>query len=615
MQAVLNPSPAQALMHFFGGRNYMMRSEKRSGMPPQHQAAPSGNGKRPPKRRRRRAGFFYKIATMLLLIVLWPIGLLLLWRRKLRWNISTKLMVCIVTLVACIVLYGFALTVDTGNPKYTAVQDSINTSLDAAADWLNGAGATIGDTAGRVYAGAADLADAIWQAHRGDIADLIDEGVRLADQVREGVTGSGQPEIAPTEAPTNAPSVAPSKAPTDAPTQTPSKAPTKAPTSSASPAANATEAPSAKPSAKPAGAPTLLPSKTTDAPDATATVQPTGAPTSAPTDAPTNTPAAAATQKTDTKPAKVYIPTAAPSADSGKALSHGTLASDGTFAEAIEAAPEPVSVALKPARDAQIYFNKNGKYYHIAAKCKGMKKATAHTLGDIIDTKLEKCPNCASPERELLDEAYVLWVDENNAAHTSDVCAAFEGQYTLIRAADADDTITPCAECGAALYCEALANGTEIILTDADEAATAEPEPTPEPAQEITPTIALKSAGEAPVYHSRTGKWYHTYGTCSGMSYASVYTLAECVDDYKCCNACKAPKPDLVGQHCLWQDNNKLCHTSDECDAFSGRYTLVLRDRALEKGYTGCTACGADEYLIPNTTIRYLEPAVSNDPA
>ena len=162
-------------MHFFG-RNYMMRSEKRSGMTPQNHAAPSGNGKRPPKRRRRRAGFFYKIATMLLLIVLWPVGLLLLWRRKLRWNISTKLMVCIVTLVACIVLYGFALTVDTGNPKYAAVQDSINTSLDSAADWLNGAGAFIGEKAGSVHSGIANFADALWQSHRSDIATASPTG-------------------------------------------------------------------------------------------------------------------------------------------------------------------------------------------------------------------------------------------------------------------------------------------------------------------------------------------------------------------------------------------------------------------------------------------------------
>ena len=633
MQAVINPSPAQGLMHFFG-RNYMMRSEKRSGMTPQNHAAPSGNGKRPPKRRRRRAGFFYKIATMLLLIVLWPVGLLLLWRRKLRWNISTKLMVCIVTLVACIVLYGFALTVDTGNPKYAAVQDSINTSLDSAADWLNGAGAFIGEKAGSVHSGIANFADALWQSHRSDIADLIDEGVRLADQVREGVTGAGQPETTPTEAPTEVPTEAPTETPTETPTQKPSKAPTATP--SAKPSAEASDAPEATDTAEAAdtaevtGAPTLKPTGTPDAtaaakPTAKSIAAPTAAPeaTEAPTIAPTDAPAVESTLAPDAKDVKVYIPTSAPSADSGRELTHGTLDRDGTFVEATPAAPQSVTVVLKPAKDAQIYYNKGGKYYHIAAKCKGMKKAAAHTLGEVADTKLEKCPNCESPERELLDETYIVWVDENNAAHTSDSCAAFEGQYRLIRAADADDTITPCAECGADIYLKALADGTEIILTSAVDDAIAEPEasadaalePAETPAaQEITPTVALKSAGDAPVYHSRTGKWYHTYGSCSGMSYASVYTLAECVDNYKCCNACKAPKPELVGQHCLWQDQKKICHTSDDCTEFSGRYTLVLRDDALEKERTGCSVCGADEYLIPGTTIHYLEDITADDP-
>lgn len=91
-------------LHFFaGGYNYMMRSEKRR-RGAQGGASPDG---RPPKRRRRRrAGFFYKFITLLLLLALWPVGLILLWRRRLRWSALTKLATSLVTLVACVVLIG-----------------------------------------------------------------------------------------------------------------------------------------------------------------------------------------------------------------------------------------------------------------------------------------------------------------------------------------------------------------------------------------------------------------------------------------------------------------------------------------------------------------------------
>ena len=137
MQAVMNNTAgtgAASRIHFAGGRDYMMRSEKRNGIRPPS----SGNsGKKPPRRRRRRrAGFFYKLLMVLLLLVLWPVGLLMLWQRKVRWGAGTKLLTSVVTLVASIILIGFLLTVNTGNAQYSAMQNSVNDFLDEAADSL-----------------------------------------------------------------------------------------------------------------------------------------------------------------------------------------------------------------------------------------------------------------------------------------------------------------------------------------------------------------------------------------------------------------------------------------------------------------------------------------------
>ena len=57
---------------------------------------------------------------LILLLTIWPFGLLMLWQRKVRWSAVTKLLTSLVTLAACIILIGFALTVNTNNPRYTA---------------------------------------------------------------------------------------------------------------------------------------------------------------------------------------------------------------------------------------------------------------------------------------------------------------------------------------------------------------------------------------------------------------------------------------------------------------------------------------------------------------
>ena len=63
------------------------------------------------------------------------------------------------------------------------------------------------------------------------------------------------------------------------------------------------------------------------------------------------------------------------------------------------------------------------------------------------------------------------------------------------------------------------------------------------------------------------------------------------------------PDAEMVGKPCLWIDGNNLCHTSDECAAFSGDYNFILREDALAEGLKGCPDCGADQYLEPGTVL------------
>ncbi len=560
----------------------MMRSEKRTGSKPVQRM--SGSGKKPP-RRRRRAGFFYKLLMLVLLLTLWPFGLIMLWRRKVRWGATTKLLTSIVTLAACVVLFGFALTVNTDNAQYTQIQDNVNVFLDDAADSLVHFGSILENRGSIALEGAKELREVIWSQERLYLADALDRGSDCALQVRQFVSGlftSGSEGSGDSD---------------------PSKEPSTQNSPSVSPSVSATPEPTPRPIVE-------------------------------------------LNVHTDDETLPIYIPTSTADNSEGQVLTSGILARLGNLEAGALPTPkptlEPVDFTVKPAADAIVYYNDSGRYYHMKTACGSMKSAHEHRFAEVLESGHQPCNSCGSPVMELLDEPYIVWVDENDLAHLSNECEHFAGSWRLISAEDAiEANYSGCDLCAADAYLSALAEGKDISIhapvSEEDSATTsegenvptsdpvkAEPtptvkatssptvEPTPSPTAEPTPSptpqlivpkATLKPAGEALVYHSSNGRWYHSYNRCSGMTGGDAYTLAECVDNYKCCNACDAPEADLVGQACLWQDESSLCHVSDECTQFKGQYHLVLRDEALAEGLEGCELCGADEYLVPNTKI------------
>ena len=631
MQAVMNnAAEGNIRIHFAGGRDYMMRSEKRGGMRP---PASGNSGKKPPKRRRRRrAGFFYKLLMTLMLLILWPVGLLMLWRRKVRWGTGTKLLTSAVTLIASIILIGFLLTVNTGNAQYSAIQNKVNDFLDDAADSLVIVWEEAETQAMIVSHGVQNLSEAVWINVREDIADGIDAGVALGERARATVKGwiSGEGRDENAEA-------------------------------SAEPEASA-------------------------APDISAET------TAEPEDVVT----AEITVNADASQLPVYIPAATPGAGAEiqeGTLSRSGEIDTASVPEAIAVSDEPLVFTVKPAADAVVYYNENGgKCYHMASSCGSMTSADEHTLGETRDNKLQRCSSCKTPDKAILDENYIVWTDENKTAHLSDECAKFSGKWNIIPAQEAiEHAFTACYECDADQYLAAIAMLKEIVVeapveepeatvepeasiepgvtaeatadaeadvtaqpraiqaevpteepaTEPTEAPTEEPTATPEPTEAPTeeptatpepteapteePTVTpepteaptatpeitaepspeasaeasptLKPAGLATVYHTKNGKWFHTIENCSGMMGASEYTLEDSAGKYKSCNTCGAPKKDLIGVDCLWMDKNKLCHTSDECEAFEGRYSLITLADALEKKYSGCEKCFAHLYL------------------
>ena len=325
MQAVCQISARPEPVLLFArrhGRDYMMRSEKRTS----YGSGSAPHGQKPPRRRRRRAGFFYILLSLLLSVLIWPIGMIMLWRRKVRWRITTKLLASIITLVLFVTLYGFGLTVQTDNPTVTMVQDKANDFLDASAVFISDGYQVICDKAVEGWETAADVADGAGRAVLTILADGIDRGVELGGRVKETVSGLFESEDSPAE-PTFTPSAEPSTAPSEEPTEAPAETPT------------------AKPSEAPADVPTAASTAETSN-----SAEPAASDTLAPTDAPAEPSATLA----------LTAPSGTPDPSSAEAIGNGSLSRSREFTEASPTpaveptqAPGTVEASIEPSAETQ----------------------------------------------------------------------------------------------------------------------------------------------------------------------------------------------------------------------------------------------------------------------
>ncbi|MDO4867014.1 MAG: hypothetical protein Q4C10_10715 [Clostridia bacterium] len=206
MQMTIDQAMRPGLLLAFArrGSGYMMRSEKRSGS-----YGGGRSGGRPP-RRRKRAGFLYIFLTLLISIILWPVGMVMLWRRKVRLQAGTKLLISLLTLCLSVFLIVFALTVPVDNPEFTAFQARANDWLDQAAVDVAAAGDAAYKKGVETWQIMSDFTVAGSDYALVNSADAIDDGVALAGRAREAIEGllhreGGEPEPAQTPATSESP--------------------------------------------------------------------------------------------------------------------------------------------------------------------------------------------------------------------------------------------------------------------------------------------------------------------------------------------------------------------------------------------------------------------------
>ena len=546
------------------GSGYMMRSEKRGGS-----YGAGGPNRRPPKR--KRAGFLYIFFTLLISLILWPVGMVMLWRRKVRLQAGTKLLISLLTLCLSVFLIVFALMVPVDNPEYTAFQDRANDWLDKAAVNVAAAGDAAYKKGAETWSVMSDFADAGREYTLTKAADAVDTGVEWAGTARDTIVGlfhnkPAEPEVI--ETPTPLPEDTEAPADTEAPTEEPQEpSPSE---EGAEPEADEvaspepTEAPAEAPVEEPTEAPVeesteapAEPGETEEVPSAESVVEPAEAPDKLlPIEEPTEAPVEAPSEE----------PTPEPTAESAPAFT------------------------VKSAGEATVYYYTDGSVgFHRTGNRHNMGGAPAHTLAEAFADGKHACESCGMPGSAILTEPNVAWVDENHVIHTTDECPSFKGEWMLIPLAEAVEAgDTACPDCGAIEY-----------VNSVFPAPTATPEP-----EAVEPATALKPAAELTVYYYDSSKGYHIAADCVGMSGAPAHTLAEAVAMGKhACGNCNPPAAELLGLPVMWLDDNNLCHTSNTCAAFSGSVRLITRDDALAQGLAPCSGCGAADYLVPGTVL------------
>ena len=482
-------------------RDYLVRSEPRRDRPSGSQL-PNNGGDKPPKRRRRRRRKLnvpYAIITFLFLLLIYPLGLIMLWLRAIPWKWTTKMGVTIVCAILSVSLTMFALWVPVQDENLQMWQGRGRSTLaglgtEAAEIWRRAdvrperllsnvqdiAGHSIIIAQHAISKGVPPLIERkdvngeTVGTFLGDIGEAIKGGTRSL-MYRTNLLKTPDPIPVPDT------TAIPGETPTSAPDET------LAPDQTQDPDVVSTPEPSTIPDPSPEGlvawhaegdtnyhfmedcekivgtvapmdlisaiAANLMPCLDCASLQAASYIPSAQTATPGPlriTPPPTIEPANA--------PAPI-ITTPKPSVSPDPSMVTPKPTPTPTPTPKPTPTPTPVPLpAIKRAAETTVYYHSGSKYYHVKSTCGSMHDAAGHTAQQAADDKKKPCPYCKPQELSaLLTEEDLVWVDENDVFHITDECTALMGNLRTkpLDQAMLEDGDAGCEVCGAALYVEA----------------------------------------------------------------------------------------------------------------------------------------------------------------
>lgn len=204
-------------------------------------------------------------------------------------------------------------------------------------------------------------------------------------------------------------------------------------------------------------------------------------------------------------------------------------------------APTKAPIVLPEIKDvslAEVFYTKNGTYYHAKTNCSGMMNSVSHTLLEAMNAPKKQCDSCGVVSFNMMECENYLWVDTKNRAHTTDECPQFaNGAYRVLPFDDVyNGSYNYCTECKSDICYDYMfendlryVEDTEIL--DEERIALYEYE------KGIT------------VYYGQNSRNYHANAECmhmNGDKYIHTLYQALHVDMKQVCELCKPLTEDQV---------------------------------------------------------------------
>ena len=284
----------------------------------------------------------------------------------------------------------------------------------------------------------------------------------------------------------------------------------------------------------------------------------------------------------------------------------------------------------------EVYWTKNGTWFHTDENCKGMKDAQKTTLLKALQAGKTGCSTCFKDANKLVyctsgGKSYHL--DKNcqnmkNASQVTLAAAAVLGKSkcTICVTEEFYNEPTPAPETeipkgdGSTAYVYATENGryyhTNSTCTDMKNAQKVTLQSMIKAGRPACPTCC--SSANQTVYVSKNGKYYHSYATCNGMTKAQEGTLAQALAyGYKACYDCWSGSKPIDNDkknddkknddkknddgndgysdvYIYASENGKYFHTKKNCSKADSDVSKVLLELAIDDGKTACPSCASE---------------------
>ena len=281
-----------------------------------------------------------------------------------------------------------------------------------------------------------------------------------------------------------------------------------------------------------------------------------------------------------------------------------------------------------------VFATEGGKYYHNASDCSGMRNAFQITLGEALVLGKKRCDECLTGTAGPIgvtegeeDESgiYVYGTPNGSYYHTNATCSGMgnASRYTLKSMIVAGRPACPkcCSGADTMVYatskgtyyhsyatCSGMKNATAGTMAEAMaygkekcpecwDSATGSAEP--------LPSTDKTEEGKTYVYATATGKYYHTRKGCNGMKDPSRITL-ETAKKYG-----KTACPDCAesaSKSVYSKKYGKYYHSKSSCSGSEDMTKRTLED-ALLLGQSACPECagGKTAAEIEKENMKKLE--------